>query len=344
MAPRYLAATNLFVIGENRNEENLNYILDRLSGASEIRKYELLNPPEGELLGDIADHVTIATPPDGFNPPAGLGQRGGTHEEIDALLSSDESILVNEKFAPHPLLSIYLILESYCTELGVTSIEDSWDYEIFIQFFVIANKMINNLLKIYSGENKTNVNELKACMVGYGLRELIFTSPQYIERDPICTEALNLGLNNYNPLSKMFSIFVNRVCGSVNQTPEDIELGSKYISSPIFKEYAQGIPFETILDSNVREVNTYELALKAQTLFLEVGNKIISDTNGMENNRLLELTSTELPYLTETTVELEQRGPILEENDNVAKGLSEYELSKQKVMSLKITTNLFWVS
>ena len=197
--------------------------------------------------------------------------------------------------------------------------------------------MINNLLKIYSGENKTNVNELKACMVGYGLRELIFTSPQYIERDPICTEALNLGLNNYNPLSKMFSIFVNRVCGSVNQTPEDIELGSKYISSPIFKEYAQGIPFETILDSNVREVNTYELALKAQTLFLEVGNKIISDTNGMENNRLLELTSTELPYLTETTVELEQRGPSLEEktpeledDDNVAKGLSKYDLLKEE--------------
>jgi hypothetical protein len=30
--------------------------------------------------------------------------------------------------------------------------------------------------------------------------------------------------------------------------------------------------------------------LKAQNLFLEVGNKIISDTNGIENNTLLELT------------------------------------------------------
>jgi hypothetical protein len=92
------------------------------------------------------------------------------------------------------------------------------------------------------------------------------------------------------------------VCGSVNQTSEDIEVGSRYISSPIFSEYAQEIHFNNILDSNVGQVNTYELALKAQKLFLEVGNKIISDTNGIENNDLLNLTSIELPYLTETTV------------------------------------------
>jgi hypothetical protein len=349
MAPRYLAATNLFIA--RQNDDDFDYILDRLSGASERRNYELLNrsqtaPAEEELKEeDVTDHVT---PPTGLVPlnPAG-GQRGGTHEEIDALLSSDESILVNEKFAPHPLLSIYLILESYCSEIGITSIEDSWDYENFIQFFVITNKMVNNLLKIYSGENKNNKNKLKACMVGYGLRELIFTSPQYIERDPICTESLNLELDNYNPLSKMFSILVNRVCGSVNQTPEDIEFGSKYISSPIFREYAQEIPFKKILDSNVGQVNTYELALKAQKLFLEVGNKIMSDTNGTENDDLLNLTSIELPYLTEIPViaqvpMLEAEipviapGPMLEaeipesSDDNVAKGLSKYELLKQQ--------------
>ena len=273
--------------------------------------------------------------------------------QIESLISSDESILVNEKFAPHPLLSIYLTLDSYCNELDVTSIEDSWDYENFIQFFVLTNKMINNLLKIYSGENKTNTNELKACMVGYGLRELIFTSPQYIERDPICRESLNIELDNYNPLSKMFSILANRVCGSVNQTPEDIEFGSKYISSPIFKEYAQGIPFKKILDSNVGQVNTYELALKAQKLFLEVGNKIISDTNGIENDDLLNLTSIELPYLTETTVTA--RGPMLEtknpviapvpekipklEDDNVAKGLTlKQQLEKKRLEKQEIAS------
>jgi hypothetical protein len=260
--------------------------------------------------------------------------------QIESLISSDESILVNEKFAPHPLLSIYLTLDSYCNELDVTSIEDSWDYEKFIQFFVLTNKMVNNLLKIYSKENKTNMNELKACMVGYGLRELIFTSPQYIERDPICRESLNIELDNYNPLSKMFSIFVNRVCGSVNQTPEDIEFGSKHISSPIFREYAQGIPFNKILDSNVGQVNTYELALKVQKLFLEVGNKIISDTNGIENDDLLNLTSIELPYLTETTVTAQglaknpviAQVPMLEAKmpDNVAKGPSKYELLLQQ--------------
>jgi hypothetical protein len=290
MAPKYLAVTNLFaprpVI---HNYSNFDYILDRLSGASE-RMINELTPPNTDLTRQDLEDISRPLAPADLEQRYVNVLRGGSHEEIESLLSSEESILKNEKIASHPLLSIYLILESYCTELNVTYIEESWDYEYFVQFFVIANAMINNLLKIYSGDNKTNMNELKACMVGYGLRELIFTSPQYIERDPICTEALDIKIENYNPLSKMFSIFVNRVCGSVNQTPEDISLGSKYINNSIFKEYATRNEFNRIFDSNVGQVNTYELSLKAQNLFLAVGNKIISDTNGIENNTLLELT------------------------------------------------------
>jgi hypothetical protein len=299
MAPRYLATTNLFLTRQNK--EVFDYILNRLIGASEIMINEL-TPRNPEQLGEtdltIEDLRDISRPaaPDGLeqsyvNALNGV-QIGGTHEEIDSLISSVESILKNEKIASHPLLSIYLILESYCTELEVTYIKDSWDYEIFVQFFIIINEMINNLLKIYSDDKNTNINKLKACMVGYGLRELIFTSPQYIERDPICKNALSLNddTSNYNQLSKMFSILVNRVCGSVNQTQEDIELGSKYISSPIFKEYADGINFRDILNSDVPDVDTYQLSLKSNALFLAVGRKIISDTNGIENNELLGLT------------------------------------------------------
>ena len=217
--------------------------------------------------------------------------------DINNIISTDVSIFKNESYAPHPLLAIYLILESYCQEIAVTHIEESWDYDNFIQFFVLINKMINHVLKIYSHEKNTNKNKLRAIMVGYGLRELIFTSPQYIERDPICTDSLNLGVSEYNQLSKMFGILVNRVCGGVNQTPEDIEMGDKYINNPIFKEYANEIPFQKICVADVGNVNTYDLALKANELFLKVGEKIISDTNGIENDRLLELTSVELPYL-----------------------------------------------
>ena len=41
---------------------------------------------------------------------------------------------------------------------------------------------------------------------------------------------------------------------------------NEYISSPIFKEYAQGIPFENILDSDTPDVNTYELTIKSNEL------------------------------------------------------------------------------
>ena len=259
---------------------------------------------EGEWVINIIDdtHITLCNQDNKCYPI--LLQEGeiqkvkiflnNSESEIDNLISSQESILINEKIAPHPLLSIYLVLESYCQELSVTSIEDSWDYENFVYFFTLANKLINVLLNIYSGDDKnTNINKLRACMIGYGLRELIFTSPQYVERDPICIEALSLhdDTSNYNQLSKLFSILVNRVCGIVNQTPEDIQLGNEFISSPIFKEYADKINFRDILNSDVPDVDTYQLALKSNELFLEIGRKIISDTNGEVNNTLLDLTS-----------------------------------------------------
>jgi hypothetical protein len=243
--------------------------------------------------------------------------------DINNMISTEVSIFKNESYAPHPLLAIYLILESYCQEIAVTHIEESWDYENFIQFFVLINKMINHVLKIYSHEKNTNKNKLRAIMVGYGLRELIFTSPQYIERDPICMDSLNLGLSEYNQLSKMFGILVNRVCGVVNQTPEDIEMGDKYINNPIFKEYANEIPFQKICVADVDNVNTYDLALKANELFLKVGEKIISDTNGIENDTLLELTSVELPYLI-TSEEVSVAEPV-------ARGVSNaFEIAKQE--------------
>jgi hypothetical protein len=252
--------------------------------------------------------------------------------DINNMISTEVSIFKNESYAPHPLLAIYLILESYCQEIAVTHIEESWDYENFIQFFVLINKMINHVLKIYSHEKNTNKNKLRAIMVGYGLRELIFTSPQYIERDPICTDSLNLGVSEYNQLSKMFGILVNRVCGGVNQTPEDIEMGDKYINNPIFKEYANEIPFQKICVADVGNVNTYDLALKANELFLKVGEKIISDTNGIENDTLLELTSVELPYLI-TSEEVSVPEPV-------ARGVSNaFEIAKQereKVQAAKL--------
>jgi hypothetical protein len=239
-------------------------------------------------------------------------QKGGViKEEIDELIQKPENILKGEKFGSQPLTPIYLLLESFCFELNVSDIESSWDYEIFTQFFVIVNKLIyeltNKYLKEQDGESNVqkNTNKLKALVNGYGLRELIYTSPQYIERDDVCKKVLNLDNSSddsYGLLSKVFSLLVNRVCGSIHQSDEEITQSTKYIDNPIFIEYVKDINFQEILDSNVQYEKAFEMSLDATKLFLKVGDCITLDIYGNPSNQayqeLLQMTeSAQSKYL-----------------------------------------------
>ena len=122
-------------------------------------------------------------------------QKGGTNiEEMKQKIES-QSILMNEIFGSHPYKPIYFTLYSYCRELDVTDIEQSWDYEQFIQFFVIMNEMVEKMaVNLNTPDKNENMN---AVVSGYGLRELIFTSHQYIERDDICKTALQITNEDY---------------------------------------------------------------------------------------------------------------------------------------------------
>jgi hypothetical protein len=202
---------------------------------------------------------------------------------------------MNEIFGSHPYKPTYFTLYSYCRELDVTDIEQSWDYEQFIQFFVIMNEMVE---KMAVNLNTTDKNEnMNAVVSGYGLRELIFTSHQYIERDDICKTALKITNEDYyNSLSKMFSILVNRICGTVNQSMEEVVENNKYIENPIFAAYIQQIPFQEILDSNIIDgIDLYELKNQSNKLLLAIGECIITDTNGISSvdnyEKLTELTN-----------------------------------------------------
>jgi hypothetical protein len=211
-------------------------------------------------------------------------QKGGTNIEEIKQKIENQSILMNEIFGSHPYKPIYFTLYSYCRELDVTDIEQSWDYEQFIQFFVIMNEMVEKMaVNLNTPDKNENMN---AVVSGYGLRELIFTSHQYIERDDICKTALKITNDDYyNSLSKMFSILVNRICGTVNQPMEEVLENNKYIENPIFTAYIQQIPFQDILDSNITDgIDVYELKNQANKLLLTIGECIITDTNGISSN------------------------------------------------------------
>ena len=71
----------------------------------------------------------------------------------------NQSILTNEIFGSHPYKPIYFTLYSYCRELDVTDIEQSWDYEQFIQFFVIMNEMVEKMaVNLNTPDKNENMN------------------------------------------------------------------------------------------------------------------------------------------------------------------------------------------
>jgi hypothetical protein len=236
-------------------------------------------------------------------------QKGGTNIEEIKQKIENQSILMNEIFGSHPYKPIYFTLYSYCRELDVTDIEQSWDYEQFIQFFVIMNEMVEKMaVNLNTPDKNENMN---AVVSGYGLRELIFTSHQYIERDDICKTALKITNEDYyNSLSKMFSILVNRICGTVNQPMEEVVENNKYIENPIFTAYIQQIPFQDILDSNIADgIDVYELNNQANKLLLAIGECIITDTNGISSSN----NYTKLKGLTDGA-----RGKYLLPNDSIS--------------------------
>ena len=269
-------------------------------------------------------------------PPSGgsrLQKGGAIKEEIDELIQKPENILKGEKFGSQPLTPIYLLLESFCFELNVSDIESSWDYEIFTQFFVIVNKLIyeltNKYLKEQDGESNVqkNTNKLKALVNGYGLRELIYTSPQYIERDDVCKKVLNLDNSSddsYGLLSKVFSLLVNRVCGSIHQSDEEITQSTKYIDNPIFIEYVKDINFQEILDSNVQYEKAFEMSLDATKLFLKVGDCITLDIYGNPSNQAYQ----ELLQMTESA-----QSKYLLPNDSVSSVLGLDSLVGKKIVN-----------
>jgi len=94
----------------------------------------------------------------------------------------------------------------------------------------------------------------------------------------------------------MFSILVNRICGTVNQSMEEVLENNKYIENPIFAAYIQQIPFQEILDSNIIDgIDLYELKNQSNKLLLAIGECIITDTNGISSvdnyEKLTELTN-----------------------------------------------------
>ena len=87
---------------------------------------------------------------------------------------------MNEIFGSHPYKPIYFTLYSYCRELDVTDIEQSWDYEQFIQFFVIMNEMVEKMaVNLNTSDKNENMNAQTGKLLSYLIIDFINSRKDY---------------------------------------------------------------------------------------------------------------------------------------------------------------------
>lgn len=134
-------------------------------------------------------------------PPKGKGMAGGAEPETDdlllaffesldlPLLETSESMDGDEiegeaedffnsvNYLFHPLLPIYMFAEALNEISGNDHIEDSIDYEIYINYLKFLEKLRESVVQEYASKQPLDI--AKAFMIGTCLREFLFYSDVY---------------------------------------------------------------------------------------------------------------------------------------------------------------------
>ena len=89
-------------------------------------------------------------------------------------LSETDDMLKDINYMFHPLFPIYMIAESLNEIVGNDNVEDSLDYDLYINYFIFLNTMRNELIEVYASKTPTDV--AMGFMIGAGLKEFLFTT------------------------------------------------------------------------------------------------------------------------------------------------------------------------
>lgn len=89
-------------------------------------------------------------------------------------LSETGNMLKDINYMFHPLFPIYMIAESLNEIVGNDNVEDSLDYDLYLNYFNFLRKMREELVEVYS--SKTPMDVAMGFMIGAGLKEFLFTT------------------------------------------------------------------------------------------------------------------------------------------------------------------------
>jgi hypothetical protein len=196
-------------------------------------------------------------------------------------------------------------------------IEESLDFDLFVNYLNFLKKIKEKVVEIYSGENNTNINKLEAYAIGLGLKQLLFVSNNTNEGYRDCVKVLNADDNIYRSVSSLTDVLCSAICGKITHADIVLLEGPIYLNSDLFTQFARSLNVNRIFGFYVDTTNFDLSNFKAQVLEFsnELAQQIIADRNGRSSVPISPASSISAP---------------IRSSDNVASGLKPFDPSRVK--------------
>jgi hypothetical protein len=243
----------------------------------------------------------------------------------------------------HPLLPIYMIIQSYMLSINNESIIDSLDANLFVNYFYFLRKITENVINIYYGANNNNEKKLEAYVIGICLRQLLFISNNDANYQ-YCLTALGTDDSVYSQVSSYTESLTHDISGKINFDPVTLQEGPIYLNSEFFSDFAHNIDVNRIF-SNIPDYDSFdEEAFRNEVLAfsVEVAEQIMIDRGirpatpinpiqGITPQQRLEAIQAQ-----QARAELKKRGRDNDQEDDLAEGIQKrkplypFDPSRQK--------------
>ena len=217
-----------------------------------------------------------------------------------------DEIYFKEHICLHPLLPIYMILDSFIF-LGGEDIENTMDYTLYINYLTFLKKITLELCKIYKGYDKTNRND--ALLIGLGLRALFFRSYSDNDKFDICDKLFKMNKSAYMEFTLMNGILSNYISGMSVLDEKDDNIDKMLLQHQVFTEFISSIEPKKIFNKNI-VMPIEKINEENYNLFKEIGKLIIRETTEPTENLLrfqsafisnLSSTISPMPQINKTT-------------------------------------------
>ena len=225
--------------------------------------------------------------------------------ETPAIFYNTTDIFQDNTICFHPLLPIYMITQTYMSAINNQHIEESLDFDLFVNYLNFLKKIKEKVVEIYSGENNTNINKLEAYAIGLGLKQLLFVSNNTNEGYRDCVKVLNADDNIYRSVSSLTDVLCTAICGKITHADIVLLEGPIYLNSDLFTQFARSLNVNRIFGFYV-DTSDFNLSnFKADVLRFsnELAQQIIADRTGNRNVPISPASSIS-PPISDTNVAL----------------------------------------